>query len=118
VDSQPQRLDATILANERHIVQDRETLGLCSGIETYLYDLPPAQQPSMYRRSCQNEWMRRTVWEAAEPPGGLVALHERRLGLAKLYRYLTGEKWTYCGNLDDTHLTDVDRGRADAARKR
>jgi len=44
VDSQPQRLDATILAKERHIVQDRETLALCAGIETYLYDLPPAQQ--------------------------------------------------------------------------
>ena len=48
----------------------------------------------------------------------LPTLHEKLLALVKLSRYLAGEAWAYYGDLDETHLSDVGRGLAEAARER
>ena len=73
LDGEPQRLRATILAEQRYIAQARETLALCAAIEAYLSDLPSAEQAFDASVQLQDRvdaadraW---STWEATEPPG-------------------------------------------------
>jgi hypothetical protein len=122
VDGEPMVLNATILEEQRYIARTNEVLALCVDVHTQLEDLPPAEQALVASAALQKSVdATDEAWnelDEMEPPGRFVALHEQTLSLVKLYRYLVGEAWAYYGDMDDTHLVDVQQGLTEADEER
>jgi len=112
-DGKPLLLHGNTVREMRYIAQARELLEVCRETHAKLEHLPrgdtfsaSAEMQALVERT-DRAW---TEWEQVTPPGRFAGLHEQLLALVKLYRYLAGEAWAYYGDLDETHLGEVERG--------
>lgn len=114
IDGKPMLLNATVLQEQQYIAEARRVIALCADVHDYLAALPPAEQAITASATLQKHvdatdraW---SEWEARTSPGRFTTLHDQVLSLVKLYRYLAGEAWAYYGDLNGSHLAEVQRG--------